>query len=194
LDACPRGKKWPFVDRRTVLQIGHEAQTLVGAAHTFVAAAVWGTGTGAQSVERRARVLAVDPRRTSETLASVAHTLLDEGPVAAYATLHGNGNTIKALGPSFGTKFLYFAGFDRTPGNRQPLILDQYVATAINRFCEIDLPTTQWSAQQYSDYLDLAHAWADTWHSKADVVERVLFAIGKSSPLAVGVLAGLPLL
>jgi hypothetical protein len=49
--------------------------------------------------------------------------------VKAYAYLHGDGrNLIPHLGPSFGTKVLYFSGYGRSHGDLQPLILDQYVA------------------------------------------------------------------
>lgn len=193
LNACPRGKRWPYVDRRTVLHLGRSARASNGAAHTYVAAAVWGAGTGAQSVQRRARVLAGGTEATCKTLASAVRQMLDTGPVAAYAALHGNGNAVKHLGPSFGTKLLYFAGFDRAPDDRQPLILDQYVAVALNRLCGLDWPADQWSTEQYSDYLDIAHEWANQWQTRPDVVERALFAVGKSSRLTVGVLTGLPL-
>ena len=45
--------------------------------------------------------------------------LLDDagGPIAAYDALHEDGRLrVPYLGPSFGTKVLYFSGFDRSPG------------------------------------------------------------------------------
>lgn len=127
-------------------------------------------------------------------LAVAAAMLAAEGPVKAYAYLHGDGrNRLHNLGPSFGTKFLYFAGFDRSHGDRQPLILDQYVALALNRLCGLNWPKHGWATSQYAEYLDLAHSWAGAWQVSPDVIERVLFSVGKASPLVVGVFTGLHL-
>lgn len=192
LDRCPRGKKWPYVDRATVLAIGERATNPVGAAKAYVASAVWGTGTGARSVDRRVRVLRESPHDVAERLADAVTLMLGEGPVAAYDFLHGAGNMIKDLGPSFGTKVLYFTGYGRTSHSRKPLILDQYVAAAVNRLCGTSWPKSQWPAAQYADYLDLVHGWATEWHCEEDVVERVLFSVGKAPSLAIGALSGRP--
>ena len=69
--------------------------------------------------------------------------------------------------------------------------LDQYVAGALNRLCGLSWPTDGWTDSQYADYLDLARRWADQWDTQPDVVECVLFWIGKAPRLAVEVLAGL---
>jgi len=76
----------------------------------------------------------------------------------------------------------------RSSGVRQPLILDQFVALALNRLVGSTLPTAQggWTTAQYATYLDIAHKWAADWGSAPDVVERVLFSIGKASSLVVG--------
>lgn len=44
------------MDRRTVFRIASQADTAEGRRHLLVAALVWGTGTKAQSVNRRARI------------------------------------------------------------------------------------------------------------------------------------------
>jgi hypothetical protein len=61
------------------------------------------------------------------------------------------------------------------------LILDQYVALALNRLCRLDWPAHGWTTAQYAEYLDLAHSWANAWHTSPDVIERVLFSAGKAS-------------
>jgi len=194
LDACPIVGRWPRVSRATVLSVGERAHEPVGAVQTYVAAAVWGNGTGAQGVHRRVRVLGDPTTDVAGSLASAVRTLRSEGPEAAYERLHGHANLVKHLGPSFGTKVLYSAGYDRTVGARQPLILDQFVALALNRLVGSMWPTTQggWTTAQYATYLDIAHKWAADWGCSPDVVERVLFSIGKASPLVVGVLGGQP--
>ena len=119
-------------------------------------------------------------------LATAAQRARADGPLAGYSYLHGEaGNRIKHLGAAFGTKFLYFSGYDRCHGDRQPLILDENVATALSRLCGLTAP-------QYAEYLSLAHHWAQTGNTP-DVIERVLFSIGKASPLVISVLMACPL-
>lgn len=181
---------WPRIDRGQVLAIGADASHPAGAIHTFVAAAVWGTGTSARAVERCAQVLDSDPSQVGEDLAEAARIVRSDGPAAAYRFLHPIRNRIKHLGPAFGTKFLYFAGYDRTSGPRQPLILDKNVAAALTNLGAGQWPSTAWPSQQYADYLDIAHDWAQQWQQTSpDVVERVLFSIGKAERLAINCLA-----
>ena len=201
-DALPDPALWPpelkaapksdreghhLVDRRIVLRIGERATEPLGAVHTLVAAAVWGTGTSARERRRRLWVFDQGADTVGNLLASAAQRLRTDGPMAAYAYLHGNGrNVIKHLGASFGTKFLYFSGYGRCRGDQQPLILDENVATALNRLCDLTSP-------QYAEYLGLAHAWARDWQASPDVIERVLFSVGKAERLVVSVFTGLPL-
>ena len=124
-----------------------------------------------------------------------AQLLRADGPVKAYACLHGDGrNLLPHLGPAFGTKVLYFSGYRRSHGELQPLILDRYVATALKRLYNPNWPAHGWTTAQYAGYLGLAHSLANAWHTSPDVIERVLFSVGKASPLVAGVFTGLPLL
>lgn len=204
LEDCPLGDHWPNVDRARVFTVGQRALTPEGAAHTYVAASVWGVGTRARLVSRRARPFISarakrhSDRTVGERLATAVEILRNDsgGPVAAYNALHGAGDhCVTDIGPSFGTKLLYFAGFDQTPGDWQPLILDQYVAMALNTLCGFQWPERNggWTVQQYRTYLDLAHSWAAEWDTQPDVVERALFAVGKAPALAVSVLTGRPI-
>jgi len=195
------GQTWPSVDREQVLDIGLRATDPVGATHTYVAAAVWGTGTQARGVVRRCRPFVdmspSDGDPVGTPLAAAVGLLLDRdgGPVAAYDALHSNGQfRVPYIGPAFGTKVLYFSGFDRVVGRRQPLILDRFVAAALNHLCGFDWPTTDggWTTEQYAAYLHIAHTWADEWGCRPDVVERVLFSLGRTDPVAVRALAGAP--
>jgi len=59
--------------------------------------------------------------------------------------------------------------------------------------CHLDFPRGAWTTKQYADYLELAQRWAKSWGTQPDVVERVLYSVGKSRPLAVSALSGRPL-
>jgi hypothetical protein len=184
----------PLIDRRTVFRIGERAAEPRGAAQTLVAASVWGTGTAARGRSRRLRVFEQAADAICDHLAIAVEILRSKGPIEAFIYLHGDGrNLIKHLGPSFGTKVLYFCGYGSSSGDRSPLILDQYVTVALNKLCGLNWPEQSFSSSQYDEYLDLAHRWASDWHTSPDVIERVLFSVGKASPLVIGVLAGLPL-
>lgn len=202
LTECPHGstgRKWPYVTRRVVFEVAKRATEPRGAAQTYVAAAVWGSGTSPLEVARRGRALAssaaaLTSGTVGERLAKAVAVLLDPsgGPVAAYDALHGLGEfRVAGIGPSYGTKVLYFAGFDRVEGHLQPLILDKNVVAALNRLCAVGWASTGWPTVQYRQYLDLAHRWADEWGTPhSDVVERTLFAVGQASTLAVSALSG----
>jgi len=187
LDALPTGPgRWSRLDRRTVFRIAERAAQPLGAMQTLVAATVWGTGTQGLGRARRLRVFDGDTDQIGIRLAAAVGILKDDGPVKAYEYLHADGrNHVKYLGPSFGTKFLYFAGYDHAPGAQPPLILDRYVALALTCLSGVGWPAGGWSASQYADYLDRAHKWASAWHTSPDVIERVLFSVGKSDSLAV---------
>jgi len=124
-----------------------------------------------------------------EKLAEVTEILSQRGAGDAYAALRVD-SRIKNLGPAFASKFLYFSGFERSPGGQQPLILDRYVAEAVNRFCGTSWGVAGWSTKLYDDYLELAHAWASEWGCKPDVVELSLFIVGKVPRLPFEVLSG----
>ena len=179
------------IDRNAVFRVGRRATDPVGAGQALLASVVWGTGMAARERTRRLRVFQPPTGEICDQLAGAIEVLRSEGALAAYTHLHGHGrNLIKHLGPSFGTKLLYFCGYDSSPGMLKPLILDRHVAAPVNRLCGLSWPDIGFSPSQYYHYLDLAHGWASSWDTSPDVIERVLFSIGKASPLAVGALSG----
>jgi hypothetical protein len=99
--------------------------------------------------------------------------------VAAYASFrHGGPNRLVHLGPGFFTKILYFGAWNDSPAQR-PLILDQFVAAALNDVAGLGWPRTwNWTTAQYEQYLDLAAQWAAEWGTEPDVVEKTLFDYG----------------
>lgn len=179
-----------LVSRADLFSLAARAGDVQGALRAFVSAAAWGVGMSARYRERCLKVLK-NPALNGQ-LNGVGRKLADavvlargESPVAAYAALHGTNRgegalSIEYLGPAYGTKVLYFAAYSEHAGKVAPLILDRRVATALNWIRHTAWPMTGWTTDQYEEYLHVAAAWAKQWGTEADVVERVLFAIGRS--------------
>ncbi|MGD0256066.1 MAG: hypothetical protein ABSB99_11080 [Acidimicrobiales bacterium] len=150
--------------RQAVLEVGAgavENRTPLAFEQLLVAAAAWGAGTKWRSVVRAQRPwidkLATAPTEVGHLLANAASVLLDgDGATEAYQTLLEGRGHISGLGPAFFTKFLYFAGFDRSKSERRPLILDRYVARGLNDVRCTNWGDTAWSSLQYGEYLDWA--------------------------------------
>lgn len=175
------------IDRTLVHQIGRRATEPGPAAHTLVAATIWGSGN--RRVRLRTRSWAHGFDSVADRLAAAACVLQDEGSLAAFAALlHGGRLYVNGIGPSFFTKFLYFAGYLNGLYQLRPLIFDRVARQALRMLCGLDL--TENSVDDYAIYLELAHSWAQEWQTEPDVVERALFDVGKCSPLAVNVLLG----
>jgi hypothetical protein len=179
LDSCVVGgnARWPKVDRKMVFDICRTAREPAEVTRAFVAACVWGAGTGARSVHRCVKVFENSPEAVGERLAEALAVQRDHGPVEAYAALRGR-LRVRWLGPAFFTKLLYFAGYDSATTLR-PLILDRFVAVGTG----LDWRHDGWSSEQYGRYLRYAHHWAETAETgtSPDAVEFALFKAGKVS-------------
>lgn len=175
------GDSWPTVSRREVFRLAKPTSP-TEAVHLYVAACAWGAGLKSRNVARRVRVLRENGEVGEQVLAALA-LVRGEGAARAYKALHRGGeHRLKHLGPGFFTKLLYFGGYDLPTGGLRPLILDQYVARALNEQADFGWRLNwQWTAAQYERYLAAAHGWAETWAggTDPDVVERVLFERGK---------------
>ncbi|MGR3937092.1 8-oxoguanine DNA glycosylase OGG fold protein [Streptomyces sp. BRA346] len=181
LAALPRVGRWPAVDRRTVFQLAEHVGTLEGRRDLLIAALVWGTGTNAREVARRARIFHENGLEWLDERICGAKDEIDRGdPVAAYLVLNDRDFRVKHFGPAFFSKLLYFLTADRPVGERWPLILDSNVALALDELSphrwEAD---ERWDSKKYAIYLELAHSWAERWGTEPDVVERRLFDRGK---------------
>ncbi|MBB4904096.1 8-oxoguanine DNA glycosylase OGG fold protein [Actinophytocola algeriensis] len=174
----PDSALWPaeldganVVTRETVFAVCGNGDVTRG----LVAACVWGAGTGAQSVHRRAKVFTHNELNAlGFRLAAALELLRESGPVAAYDALRTRFR-IAYLGPAFFTKFLYFAGYD-TGSEPRPLILDRFVARGL----AAGWPRTGWTGARYGEYLRHAHAWAHESGAAPDAVELALFRAGKA--------------
>ncbi|NWF29431.1 hypothetical protein HW130_24765 [Streptomyces sp. PKU-EA00015] len=180
LDACPRVGRWHRVDRRTVFHVADRARTAVGRRQLLVASLVWGTGTKARSVDRRARIFRESTAVEIDTrLASGLGLLQRRGAAPAYYTLN-NDHHIPRLGAAFFTKVLYFAGHDQPVGRWRPLILDSVVARALRAADRgTRWPVRGWTTPQYTRYLSLTHDHARQAGVLPDQVEAALFDYGK---------------
>ncbi|WP_053720682.1 8-oxoguanine DNA glycosylase OGG fold protein [Saccharothrix sp. NRRL B-16348] len=136
----------------------------------------WGSGSHLRQNARRLDSIAADVPRAEELLPEAADKSRHDA-AGAYAVLWSdNRSAIRALGPSFLTKFLYFAGGGEP--DHPCLILDRVVATALHDHCgwESLNPVGSWPAHTYQRYCDLLARWAQEHHCAPDEIERILFA------------------
>ncbi|MFH8386861.1 hypothetical protein ACH4E7_39105 [Kitasatospora sp. NPDC018058] len=184
LDECPKAGRWPWVDRRTVLGIAARADTAEGRRHLLVAALVWGTGTKAQSVIRRARIFEHTTAEEIDARLDAALGVLQEmGAVEAYRAFN-NDQRIPHLGAAFFTKVLCFAGGDSVKGPYRPIILDRVVSRALKDHGAVapNWPDNGWTTDQYRQYLAAVHAYAHSRGVFPDQIEAALFSKGKLLP------------
>jgi hypothetical protein len=104
------------VDRRTVFSIARKADTIEGRRHLLVAALVWGTGTKAQSVRRRAQIFLHSP---DADIDARLKALRERGDTEAYWALN-NVRHIRHLGAAFFTKVTRPSNLCSELGNHEP--------------------------------------------------------------------------
>lgn len=174
--------RWPMITRRFLFDLASEVDTPEMAVRFYVSVCAWGAGTKAMLVGRRVRVLR-ENKDPGEHLLAAIRLARQDGAAAAYAAMrHGGEHRLVHLGPGFFTKILYFGAYDTASGLK-PLILDQYVAAALQEQAGLGWQSGwSWTTAQYEHYLALAGEWADAWGTTPDVVERMLFEHGKRLP------------
>lgn len=188
LPIATQGRGYHHITRKDLL--AHTDRSLPTAdGGLLLACYVWGTGhNGGWLAPRRARVFRdTTPDALSTALAQARLALHNDGPVAAYAALHDGGPCrIKHMRASFFTKYLYAADAPGDGSHGRALILDQFVAVALNSLHGWSLPEQGgWSPETYGRWLDLAHGLAHEastksgTHVRADAVEMAYFFYGR---------------
>jgi hypothetical protein len=157
-----------------------------GVAVTFLWSMMWGyqsEGTGAY----RTDVALGSPNRTPvETRLTNIFACARSGNLSdAFALMRGSGTRVRNVNTAFGTKFLYFAGYDDTREfAQQPLILDRRVVSALRKVLvdASEIPQsfadlTLCSYDDYAWYLDAAKRIRDVHvpDHGIDVVEFFLW-------------------
>jgi hypothetical protein len=140
----------------------------------------WGSGFQLRLNIQRLDSIATDLPRARKILTEAREAVGD--PKAAYALLRsGKHNAIRWFGPSFFTKFLYFAGGGEA--DHPCLILDQVVATKLHDHCGWTslVGNGPWPDYTYQRYCDLLARWAGERGCARDQIEHSLF---KHSPPA----------
>lgn len=163
------------INRSDVLDAGGLPQALL-------AGYVWGTGSSAFLVGRRARVFRDnDASRIADCLQGAAEELSKGNTVEAYGSmLRGKPYNLKHLGPSFFTKFLYAADAEGAQPGRA-LILDQFVAVALKDLDGWDISRSgPWEPNVYEDWLAHAHRIASEEGVRPDAVEMAYFNHGRA--------------
>ena len=120
----------------------------------------------------------LDPDADAKTR-RVIELVRTEGAVAGYRALARDGEAhLKFLGPSFGTKLLYFAGYG-SDVNPKPLILDRRVGAALDTF-GVYLRYGTFDPSDYEAYLALAAEVATGAGRNPHDVEWWLFTRGRN--------------
>ncbi|MCX4426010.1 hypothetical protein [Streptomyces mirabilis] len=184
LDSSPLAGKWPRVDRRTVFGIARKADTAEGRRHLLVGALVWGTGTKARSVDRRAQIFLHIPTADIDARLDAALAALREREATEAYRAFNNNQHIPYLGAAFFTKVLYFAGGESPALPHRPVILDSVVSRALKDLETVhaDWPKNGWTTEQYRQYLAGVHDCAQKRGVQPEQVEAALFFHGKQLP------------
>ncbi len=171
------------ITRRDVFALSVD-RTPEGRVGLLLGAYIWGTGESAFLVGRRVRTFTRTPiEAVGKRLVTAADLMHTAGPIAAYESLLSRqANHVKFMGPAFFTKYLYYAGGLQPTTRPQPLILDKFVARALDaNFGGWALRGNGWSGATYGRYLRLAAEMAEQEGSPATPA-GVEFALFKARP------------
>jgi len=169
---------WPVITRGDVLDWA--AQARAGRRpwrDVLIASYAWGTGAVSYGPVRIARVLAAGNDIVEHAVTSAVRTLDEHGAVAAYWAMNNRppaGLRLPFLGPAFFTKLLYFAGYRRGAGGRQPLILDSVVRRRLPVEAGVRRESG-WVSEEWLAYLGWAADQAQRRGIEPDEVEMALF-------------------
>jgi hypothetical protein len=144
--------------------------TAAGMFEALIIVYAWGWSTTAVGVTRAQRTLQGGAELVGSALLAAREGVISGGPLDGYAALAGP-HRIPGLGPSFGTKFLYLV----SPEQSRALILDELVATWLDRAGALSLSPTNWSRRGYSTYTTSMCNWANHFGIAAHLLEEIFF-------------------
>ena len=142
----------------------------------FLSVMAWGFGDF--HVHYPAQVSMMTPPFEVEKIAAIMSVVKEEGAAMGWQAMIKD-YKVAGLGYGFGTKILYFAGYENVNKGPLPLILDSKVSKGLSK-----IPNFDWSAEydfpnktNYLRYLELAANWAesDLWSGSPEAVEYALF-------------------
>jgi len=145
----------------------------------FLAAMAWGFGsTNVRWPDHKAMLTAP---LASDDLAGIINAVRTGGAGQGWSALSGS-HHIPGLGKAFGTKLLYFAGYESNCPGPRPLILDNRVSCGLARYVPGWKDRYATTRDEYLWYLEIAQAWAQTesWNGDEEAVEFALFELGNS--------------
>jgi hypothetical protein len=147
----------------------------------FIAVMAWGLGPDGRGPARAGTIL--NGPGAAEIIKAVVDSVRQGGAAAGYSA-YFFGARLPQLNIAFGTKLLYFAGYQETPRPR-PLIYDNLVATAVIRLPGAPLLPSlaeqgvRVSYKAYERYCRWAEQTASDYRTDPAVVEWALFSLGR---------------
>lgn len=159
------------LDRSIVRQLVLEKpRTARGMFEAMLIVYAWGWSTTPVGVTRARSTVGARVKQLGSALLAAREAMQTGGPRDGYAALRGP-HRIAGLGPSFGSKFLYFV----SPEDRRALILDQLVADWLAREASLSLSATRWSVRTYEAYLSTMNRWSSGLGIPGHQLEEIVF-------------------
>jgi hypothetical protein len=161
------------LDRATIREVGaNAARSPEQAVDAYLAVMAWGFGdTVGYGRFRTGRILN-GRADAAARLHAVATAVVNQGAIAAYRAL-ATTSRLEFLGPSFGTKLLYF--WQPTTDRPRALIFDAFVAGWLERETGLRIDAVQWSVAAYTRYLGQMHEWSAALSIEPDELEMCIF-------------------
>lgn len=151
---------------------GHAAESPEQAVDAYLAVMAWGFGDSVGYGRFRTQRILDENPDAPERLHAVALAVVNDGAIAGYRAL-ATTSRLAFLGPSFGTKLLYFC---QPPDTRpRALIFDAFVGGWLDREARVRIDAVQWSVAAYTRYLTQMHEWADSLGIAPDELEMCIF-------------------